>query len=127
MRGTGLPHGNRPDPRLDEDGKPSFILQRQYRGYKKLDPPEKQQVALTGSIIKELSKMAFTPLDKAMCQLFTGAFFFAMRSCEYLKVSGTRRTKLLTLQNIRFFKGRREIKHNDKFLYLAETVSITFE
>jgi hypothetical protein len=90
---------NRPDPRLDEDGKPSLILQRQYRGYKKLDPPAKQQVALTGSIIKELNKMAFTPLDRAMCQLFTGAFFFAMHSCEYLKVSGKCRTKLMTLKN----------------------------
>jgi hypothetical protein len=118
---------NRPDPHLDEDGKPSFILQWQYRVYKKLDPPEKQQVALTGSIIKGLSKMAFTPLDKAMCQLFTGAFFFAMHSCEYLRVSGKCRTKLLTVKNIRFFRGRREIKHNNKFLHLAETVSITFE
>ncbi len=118
---------NRPDPRLDEDGKPSFILQRQYRGYKKLDPPAKQQVALTGSIIEELNKMAFTPLDKAMSQLFTGAFFFAMRSCEYLKVSGKRWTKLLTMKNIRFFTGQREIKHDDSSLHLADSVSITFE
>jgi len=40
--------------------------------------PEKQQEALTGSIIKELHKMAFTPLDITKCKLFTGAFFFAM-------------------------------------------------
>jgi hypothetical protein len=44
---------DKPDPRIDQDGKPSFLLQRQIRGYKKLDPPEKQQEALTGSIIKE--------------------------------------------------------------------------
>jgi hypothetical protein len=118
---------NRPDPRLDTDGKPSFLLSRQFRGYKKLDPPEKRQVALTGSIIKELKKIAFTPLEKAMFQLFTGAFFFAMRSCEHLKVSGARRTKILTLKNIRFFKGRRELRHHDKSLHLADTVSITFD
>jgi hypothetical protein len=118
---------NRPDPRLDEDGKPSLFLHRQLRGYKKLDKPEKQQVALTGSIIKELHKMAFTPLDITMCQLFTGAFFFAMRSCEYLKVSGTRCTKLLTLKNIIFFKGRRELHHSNKSLHKADSVSITFE
>jgi hypothetical protein len=118
---------NRPDPRLDEDGKPSLFLYRQFRGYKKLDKPEKQQVTLTGSVIKELQKMAFTPLDIAMCQLFTGAFFFAMRSCEYLKVSGQRRTKILTLRNIRFFKGQRELHHNDKSLQKADSVSITFE
>jgi hypothetical protein len=78
---------NKPNPRLDEDGKPSLFLYRQFRGYKKLDKPEKQQVALAGSVIRELQKMAFTPLDIAMCQLFTGAFFFSMRSCKYLKVT----------------------------------------
>jgi hypothetical protein len=85
---------DRPDPRLDRDGKSSFLLQRQIRGYKKLDPSKKQQVALTGSILRELHKMAFTPLKKALCELFVGAFFFAMRSCKYLKVSGERRTKI---------------------------------
>jgi hypothetical protein len=118
---------NRQDPRLDEDGKSSLFLQRQFRGYKKLDKPEKQQVILTGSVIRELHKMAFTPLDTTMCQLFTGAFFFAMRSCEYLKVSGHRRTKILTLCNVCFFKGCRELNHSDKSLQKADSVSITFE
>jgi len=62
-----------------------------------------------------------------MSELFTGAFFFAMRSCEYLKVSGKRRTKLLSLKNIRFFKGRREINHSDEKLPKADSVSIIFE
>jgi hypothetical protein len=118
---------NRPDPRLDEDGKPSLFLHRQLRGCKKSDKPEKQQVALTGSIIKELHKMAFTQLDKAMCLLFKGSFFFAMRSCKYLIVSGKNWTKFLTLQNIRFFSGRRELNHSNKNLHTVETVSITFE
>jgi hypothetical protein len=117
---------NRPDPRLDRDGKSSFLLQCQIRGYKKLDPSKKQQVALTGSILRELHKMAFTPLEKALCELFTGAFFFAMRSCKYLKVSGERRTKIIQLQNIRFFKGKREVSHSDPTLSSSSTVSITF-
>jgi hypothetical protein len=71
--------------------------------------------------------MAFTPLEKAMCQLFTGAFFFAMRSCEYLQVSGTCRTKILKLKNIRFFNEKKELHHKDNYLKLADTVSITFE
>jgi hypothetical protein len=118
---------NRPDPRLDQDGRPSFLLLRQLRGYKKVDPPEKQQVALTGTILQELRNLALTKLEKAMCDLFTGAFFFAMRSCEYLKVSGKRRTKIIELGNIRFFKGRRELTHSDKNLKNADSVSITFE
>jgi len=118
---------NRPDPRFDQDGRPSFLLQRQIRGYKKLDPPEKQQVALTGSIIKELNSLALTKLEKAMSELFSGAFFFAMRSCEYLKVSGERWTKIIELRNIKFFKGRRVVSHTDKSLHNADAVSITFE
>ena len=118
---------NRPDPRLDQDGRPSFLLLRQLRGYKKFDPPSKQQAALTGTILRELNNLALTRLEKVMCELFTGAFFFAMRSCEYLKVSGKRRTKIIELGNIRFFKGRRELTHSDKNLRKADSVSITFE
>ena len=62
----------------------------------------------------------------AIAQLVIGAFFFAMRSCEYSKVSGERRTKLLTLGNIRFFKDRKVVPQESPFLFLAESVSITF-
>jgi hypothetical protein len=49
-----------------------------------------------------------------------------MRSCEYLKVSGERRTSVIQLGHIRFFKGGRELKHSDPKLKTASTVSITF-
>jgi hypothetical protein len=71
--------------------------------------------------------MSISDADKALCELFIGAFFFAMRSCEYVKVSGYRKTKLLALRNIRFFKGRRLLDHTDRLLHLADCVSITFE
>jgi len=66
-------------------------------------------------------------MDKARCELFIGAFFFAMRSCEYLTVSGKRKTKLLSLKNIHFFMGKKRLNHRDKILHLASSVSITFE
>jgi len=50
-----------------------------------------------------------------------------MRSCKYLRVSGSRKTKLLMVQNFRFFSGKRLIPHSDPSIHLAETVSITFE
>jgi len=84
-------------------------------------------VTLTGSVIKELISLALTSLEKAMSELFTGAFFFAMRSCEYLKVAGKRRTKIVTLKNVRFFKGRKELNHSKDKLDKADSVSITFE
>ena len=50
-----------------------------------------------------------------------------MRSCEYLTVAGERKTKLLCLRNIRFFRHGREIKHNDPLLSASDYVAITFE
>lgn len=66
-------------------------------------------------------------MDKTMSELFIGAFFFAMRSCKYLFISGPRKTKLLALQNIRFYQVKSLLLHNNNLLHLADTVSITFE
>jgi len=72
--------------------------------------------------------MTTSELDVAMGQLVRGAFFFAMRSCEYLKVSGhERRTKLLRLRNLRFFKNRQEVSKSSPHLRFSDTISITFE
>jgi hypothetical protein len=55
------------------------------------------------------------------------AFFFAMRICEYLKTSGTRRTKALQMCNITFRDCfNRTIHLDDPNLEKAEWVSITF-
>jgi hypothetical protein len=119
---------NHPDPRLDNDGRFAFFLQCQLKFYSKNDKPVRQQEAFTGPILKEFYKLSKSSnSDRAMCELFIGAFFFAMRSCEYIKVSGHRKTKLLTLANIRFFTNNRLVQHNDKHLHLSECISITFE
>ena len=52
---------------------------------------------------------------------------FAMRSCEYMQVSGPRKTKLLTFGIIKFLKGQRALPHRDPLLHRAECVSITFK
>jgi hypothetical protein len=113
------------DPRLDQDGKLAFLLQRQLKGYKAIDPGEKPQVAITGSVLRKFYQLAISEFDKALCTLFIGAFFFAMRSCEYIKVQGTRKTKLLELRNIRFFRGNVLIPHSSPSLSSADCVSIT--
>jgi hypothetical protein len=82
---------------------------------------------VTGSILHEFYKLSISKVDKALCQLFIGASFFAMPSCKYLKVSGTRKPKLLKIENIRFFKGKRLIHHKDEGLHKADSISITFE
>ncbi len=118
---------DRPDPRVDVNGRPSILLSGQFRGFKNNDPPTKQQVAVTGLVLRKFYSTALSTLDKIMCEFFIGAFFFAMRSCEYLNVSGKKKTKILTIKNIRFFKGRSEVHHSNPYLHLDTTVSITFE
>ena len=60
-----------------------------------------------------------------IAHLINGVFFFACRSCEYSKVSGTRKTKLITVRNIKFRIGNRLLKHRCLF-HKADSVSITF-
>ena len=72
-----------------EDDKLVRILSRQYGAYHNTDPPVnvKQQKAIPSCGLVELSKMDATEVQIATAQLAIGGFFFACRSCEYLKVS----------------------------------------
>lgn len=97
------------------------------KGYKNADPASKPQKALPPSVFRSVASVTITPLDVAIGQLVIGAFFFAMRSCEYSTVSGERRTKLLSLKSIRFFKDKKLLPHDSPHLHLADSVSITFE
>ena len=50
-----------------------------------------------------------TPLAQAIGQHTTGALFFGMRSCEYSKITGPRKTDTLKIKDVRFFHNKREI------------------
>ena len=116
------------NPRLDPDGKHSPILLNQYKSYKNEDPPPKQQKALPGCVLIELHKNRSTERSSAIADLCTGPFFFAMRSCEYLSVTGQeRKTRQIRLRNIRFFRHNRLTPHSSQDLHLCEFVSVTFE
>ena len=119
----------RPNPTKDEDGELGRLLSRQYRAFKNDDPPPVQQKAIPACVLRELAKMVMTDSQKAISQLATGAFFFACRSCEYLKVpqAEKRRTDILRLRNIRFFRNGRRMELNSPFLEYADCVSITFD
>ncbi len=117
---------DRPDPRLDRFGNHSKLLRRQYKGYENLDRPTKHEKALTAPVFIRMWELAETPKEKHLARLAIGAFYHAMRSCEYLKVQGERRTKVLCLHNLRFFRGLRELSHDDPDLPYADAISITF-
>ena len=94
------------------------------KSFKHLDPREKAQKAVTPMLLAHLFKQT-SPFACTIADLINGAFFFACRSCEYSKVSGTRKTKLITIRHIRFRQGNRLLKHRSLF-HKADSVSITF-
>jgi hypothetical protein len=120
---------DRSNPTRDDDGLLGRLLSRLYRSFKNRDPAEKQQKALPVCVLVELAKLGDTETQRALYQLAIGAFFFAMRSCEYLKVKQAekQRTDILRLRNIRFFKKGTLLSHNNKSISTADNVSITFE
>ncbi len=61
-------------------------------------------------------------------ELTIGAFVFARRSCEYLKVPAAESKKkdILNLKDIRFFKDGAELGHFDLHLEHADSVSLNF-
>ena len=109
------------------------MLAQLYKGYTNLDPGTKQQKAIPISILRKLYELAEShncPVAIAIAQLAIGAFFFCMRSCEYSKTctkEESKRTKILRIRNIRFFKNNRLLPHSHPHLHLADYVNITFE
>ena len=82
------------------------------------------------SVIRKMHSLCVTDLDKHIADLTTGAIFFAMRSCEYSKTctnEESKRTKVLRLLNIQFYRGDELIPHDSPFLDQADVVCITFE
>ena len=119
----------RRNPQLDRDGNKAFLLRRLYKGYKNLDPGVKHQKAIPFQILEDMCKQRTTTNALLVfLQLTMLAFFFAMRSCEYLFISGKkRRTLPLRKRNIVFLKNHRILPHDSPLLEEADAVSIYFE
>jgi hypothetical protein len=81
------------------------------------------------SVISELNCRDGTDLEGATGELATIGKFFAMHSCEYLKVAkpDQQRTKILSLRNVRFFRGVEQLGHDDRELEFSDCVTLTFE
>ena len=81
------------------------LLQRQFRAYRNADPKPKQQKALSLVVIKEMAKNQTTASSREISQLGIGAFFYAMRSCKYLKVQQAEKrcTDIFATQKLSLF------------------------
>ncbi len=121
-------HG-RPNPSKDKDLQFCFLLQQQYWLYPNKDPKQKQQKAIPMCVITKIGKRKGTELQQAIGQLTVVAIFFAMQSCEYLKVTQAEKqqTNILRLRNLQFFRDRKLIEHNNPHLKFSDCVSITFK
>jgi hypothetical protein len=106
-------------PCHDSSGKFSKSLSDQLKGYKNSDPSARPSKALTPSILWELARNDAGPPNRATHQLAQGAFFFAIRSCEDLTVTGERQTKRLRLGGLQFLRNKRTIQLDDPFLALS--------
>lgn len=117
-----------PDPRLDTDLKLHTHLEKIFTGMQSQDPPEQQQKAIPPAVLLFIfEKGKQSPFLCIIANLLIAALFFACRSCEYLKTSGERKTKLLTVRNIVFRRNHKVIKSFDeRKLRKATSVSITF-
>lgn len=80
-----------------------------------------------------MHKTALSNWDIAIVQLLILAFFFCMRSCEFLSTTykeESKRTKILRLRNLKFKKGSTFLSirgSSEKELAAADIIIITFE
>ncbi len=121
-----LQRNGHPNTTVDNDGQFAFILQQELRSFQN---PDKHQAAVPISVISAINKRKSLKLEQATAQLTTLGIFFAMRSCEYLKVhqSEQQRTDIIRLRNIQFFRDSEQLDHSNIELEYLDCVSITFK
>ena len=104
------------DPKYDKDGNIARILQRQYKGYKNMNTSEEQQKELPCCVLRQFKCDKTTEESRAIGELTVSAFLFAMRSCEYSRVTEKDvypQTNLFCVQNTCFFRNRNKISYTD--------------
>jgi hypothetical protein len=112
-----------------------MYIARIIRGYRNTDPGTHHQLALPFAILKQMvTRPAYTQTTIVFHQLMLLAFFFALRSCEYLNVGDkdpftqpSRRTWPLRKRNVRFWRNHRLVPHTDPSLASSHSVTLDFE
>jgi hypothetical protein len=106
------------------------------KAFDNADPPPQRQKAITPKLLRKLFKLlavdtknTATTAHAHTADLILGAFFFAMRSCEYTKTAQKGRTKRARMGCIVFRTGSRRVLSlsDPKLLHSAEYVTIVFE
>ena len=125
----------RPSPfhlqnRVNDTGSVHPRIRALLKGFESLDDPPKRQKAVTPALLRDLMLMVkdFPEGSKHAADLIIGAYFFAMRACEFCTTKNRGRTKILTCGHVTFRdKERNEVPHSDAQLGLkAAFVTICF-
>jgi len=100
------------------------------RAFGARDPPPNRQKAVTGRMLKDLVMASSDGRLETQhtADLIVGAFFFAMRSCEFVRTQRQGRTVPLELRNVTFrTETGREVAIDDpNLIQESEYVTITF-
>ena len=75
------------------------------KGFESLDLPPARQKAVTPALLRDLYSLAQTMTaggSQHTADLILGAYFFAMRACEFCETERPGKTKKLTLRNVTF-------------------------
>jgi len=94
------------------------------------DPPTRKQKAVTPQLLRDLARLwKFAPSGtRHVANLIIGAYFFAMRACEFCTTETPGRTQKLTTDNV-VFRGLNNmvIPHDDKdLIQKSEFVTMCF-
>jgi len=106
-------------------------LRRLFQAFDKLSPPPKRQRAVTPKLLRQLQHLR-SDLNNETNQaidIIVGAFFFAMRACEYVKTPVKGHTKIARLRCLEFRDRKRKIvpHSHPRLTRHSKFVTITFE
>ena len=128
-------HGRRPFYHPESSSKSRFStnIQDLIKAMISVSPSPKSQKAITPALLRCMAQHTSGTVENNaedhMADLIIGAFFFAMRSCEYVSPKEVGRTITIRLGGISFFNNqRKEISHSHPHLLcVAIHVRILFE
>ena len=102
------------------------------KAFDNVDPPPNRQKAVTPRLLRGMharaAKFGRDSLEAVVSDLAILAFFFAMRSCEFVSVPIPGRTKLLSVRSLQFWdSNHRPLPYNStKLASQATRISVTF-
>ena len=74
------------------------------RAFEVKDPPPDRQKAVTSTLLRDMLELSqgWTTIERHAAELIVGAFFFAMRACEFCETRKAGRTIPITTGNVTF-------------------------